>query len=454
MVFQTPVMLSDGLCDNNMLYIKREDLLPFSFGGNKVRIAEEFFTDMKRQGKNCMIGYGSTKSNLCRVLANMCYSRGVRCHIISTEDNCGAYVETNNSRLVNASGAIVHHCTKENVAVKVEQVINQCKEEGYSPYYIYGNIYGKGNEAVPVRAYAKVHSEIREQYDYIFLATGTGMTQAGLLAGKHKDHSNEKIIGISVARSKEQEIRIIREYLDAYYKSIGQNVESGDEILVEDKYMGEYGSYTPHILDTIKKVYLTNGIALDTTYTGKAFAGMLDYIRENNIVQKRILFLHTGGTPLFWDNMNQIFHQSVTHDMLDRYIRKMDLELPIPLSQRVDISEYVNKIYEKAHIVARVENGEIVSAVIGYIENLIGNMSYITMVGTLSIARHKGYATEMLRKYILDCKQKKLEGIHLYTDWGNKAAIHLYKSLGFVCANECDRHKDKVHMIYRFGKEN
>ena len=38
----TPVSMSNLRIDGNKLYIKREDLLPFSFGRNKVRIAEKF----------------------------------------------------------------------------------------------------------------------------------------------------------------------------------------------------------------------------------------------------------------------------------------------------------------------------------------------------------------------------------------------------------------------------
>ena len=44
-----------------------------------------------------------------------------------------------------------------------------------------------------------------------------------------------------------------------------------------------------------------NGIPLDPTYTGKAFWGMLQYLKDHGIRGKRILFLHTGGTPLFFD---------------------------------------------------------------------------------------------------------------------------------------------------------
>ena len=46
------------------------------------------------------------------------------------------------------------------------------------------------------------------------------------------------------------------------------------------------------------------------TYTGKAFYGMVKYLEENQIqgkqIQgKQILFLHTGGTPLFFDFLEQ-----------------------------------------------------------------------------------------------------------------------------------------------------
>lgn len=62
----------------NEFYIKRDDLLPFSIGGNKVRIAEAFYQDMKAKGGDTMIIYGSRHSNLCRVLSDLCFSRGTK----------------------------------------------------------------------------------------------------------------------------------------------------------------------------------------------------------------------------------------------------------------------------------------------------------------------------------------------------------------------------------------
>ena len=66
----------------NRIFIKREDLLPFSLGGNKVRIAEAFFEDMRQKGCDVLVGYGNVRSNLCRVLANRCFHEHIPCYII------------------------------------------------------------------------------------------------------------------------------------------------------------------------------------------------------------------------------------------------------------------------------------------------------------------------------------------------------------------------------------
>lgn len=42
-IIRTPITQLHHNENSNHYYIKRDDLLPFSFGGNKVRIAEEYF---------------------------------------------------------------------------------------------------------------------------------------------------------------------------------------------------------------------------------------------------------------------------------------------------------------------------------------------------------------------------------------------------------------------------
>ena len=48
------------------------------------------------------------------------------------------------------------------------------------------------------------------------------------------------------------------------------------------------------------------GLPLDSTYTGKAFLGMKKYIDKERISGSHVLFIHTGGTPLFFDDFRKM----------------------------------------------------------------------------------------------------------------------------------------------------
>ena len=208
------------------LFIKREDCLPFSFGGNKLRICLEFLKDMQTQQKNCMIGYGSLSSNLCRVLANLCSYYGIKCFIVYAVDD--RIKPTFNSELVSQSGAEIITCSKQHIAETIDAVFKKCDQLGLNPYYINGNKYGIGNEHVYPRGYCKVYREILKQerqlskhFDYIFLPSGTGMTQSGLIVGVAEARTQSKIIGISVSRESFKQSEIILNYLNKYTLSGG-----------------------------------------------------------------------------------------------------------------------------------------------------------------------------------------------------------------------------------------
>jgi D-cysteine desulfhydrase len=304
-----PLKFNDGL---NTFYIKRDDLLPFSFGGNKVRIAQKYFEDMNKKGCDCIIAYGNSRSNLCRVIANMSKSKGIPCFVISPADDSGERIETNNSIIVKAMGANIIPCIKSNVANTVERTMDKCRLQGLNPYYIYGDIYGKGNEKVAVQAYVEAYDEIKQYenenrvvFNYIFHASGTGITQSGLICGSMLHGDDRHIIGISVARDAEGGYKAIFDNVFAYMQ---RQEGTTNAVYFEDKYLaGGYGKYNDQIEDTIKRMLNEDGIPLDTTYTGKAFWGMTGYLKENLIEGKNILFIHTGGLPLFFDKLVTVF---------------------------------------------------------------------------------------------------------------------------------------------------
>lgn len=310
----TPIQKLDFPNNRNVrLYCKREDLLPFSLGGNKVRIGRAFFNDMLEKGKDCMIVYGNSRSNLCRVLANLCCAHKVPCYMIcSGEAGEEAGIETNNSRLMKWLGAEVIPCEKTNIAQTVEETMNRLTAEGKHPYYIFGDKFGTGNEGTPVQAYIDGYREIRaweEQegilFSHIFFASGTGSTQCGLVSGKILEQGPEKIVGISISsREYDRAMNVmqtgIREYFEKHHLELPEHFAK--ELHLEMAYrQAGYGQYDDRIMHVIREEFCRNGLPLDPTYTGKAFWGMKEYIEEHHLEDCDVLFLHTGGTPLFYD---------------------------------------------------------------------------------------------------------------------------------------------------------
>lgn len=219
---------------------------------------------------------------------------------------------TNNTRFIEWSGTEIVHCKKTEIAETVEAQMNRLREMGKKPYYIYGDKTGRGNEGTAAAAYAEAYEEIREfekkigwEFDYIFLPSGTGATQSGLLCGHFQAEDKKKIMGIMISsREKERMFSIIQEGIEEYHKKSGRGLKTDyeKEIFLLDEYrIGGYGLYDERVKECIRRQYRTNGIPLDPVYTGKAFRGMEEYIKENHIKNSRILFLHTGGTPLFYD---------------------------------------------------------------------------------------------------------------------------------------------------------
>ena len=142
-------------------------------------------------------------------------------------------------------------------------------------------------------------------FDYIFHASGTGATQAGLTCGHLLARDKKRIVGILISsREYERAVSIIETGIREYLKGLGKefSMEDQKEIHLASEYTkGGYGQYDEEIEQCIREEFALNGVAMDGTYTGKAFLGMEHYIEEHQISGKKILFIHTGGTPLFYD---------------------------------------------------------------------------------------------------------------------------------------------------------
>lgn len=284
---------------NNHLWMKREDLLPFSFGGNKARKAELFFREIDAGQYDCVLTYGSGSSNHCRVVANACCRRGMRCFIISPEE---ASEPTFNSRMMELFGAEITTVPVAAVHDTIEKKLEDLRSAGMRPFFIEGGGHGNIGTEAYVQCYREIKDFEKEQnvrFDFIFFASGTGTTQAGLVCGQLLDGDDRQIIGISIARKNPRGRDVVLNSIRAY---LGDRI---DEKAIQnathfvDAYTNGYRKEDERVEQTIETVLKNYGIPLDATYTGKAFMGMTEYIKD--IRDKNILFLHTGGTPLFFD---------------------------------------------------------------------------------------------------------------------------------------------------------
>lgn len=299
-MIRTPVC-DLGQLQGNQLYIKREDLLPFSFGGNKARKAELFFQRIDAGGYDHVVTYGSGSSNHCRVVANECCRRGLPCTIISPD---GTAEETSNRQMMKLFGAEIIEVPVTQVHDTIERICETLRSAGANPFFIEGG--GHGNTGT--EAYVQCYREIREEeaerkirFDCLFFASGTGTTQAGLVCGQILDQDEREIIGISIARKNPRGRNVVLDSIRSYLGDSVSDEEIEKRTIFLDSYTSGYGEADRKVSETIQNVLMQHGIPLDPTYTGKAFFGMCEYLEANRIRNKNILFLHTGGTPLFFD---------------------------------------------------------------------------------------------------------------------------------------------------------
>ena len=315
---ETPIHFAVKAEGGQNIYVKREDMIPFSFGGNKVRFSAGYLADMEERGCDAMIIYGGYNSNLCRILSDACRMRGLPCSMIHNIDDAEEDENTPNARMIRAAGVREYPCHKgPAIADAVEQAMADFVQEGRKPYYINGDKTGHGNVHVPMRAYDAAYDEIVRyeeasgvHFSKIYLAASTCTTQSGLIAGSIRHGDDREIIGISVTRNKQRASEVILENLLEYFEKTGASAPSKDElaarIRVRDQYLaGGYALYDEEIERVIRETYLGAGIPLDPVYTGKAFRGMLADLDSASREDENILFLHTGGAPLFFEYLEK-----------------------------------------------------------------------------------------------------------------------------------------------------
>jgi len=292
------------------IYIKRDDLLGLTSGGNKTRKLEFLVADAIAQGADTLITCGAVQSNHCRLTLAAAVKEGLKCRLILEErvkDSYSPEASGNNFlfRLLGVETTKVVPLDSNFVDL-MQEVKDELAAEGRKGYIIPGG----GSNVIGATGYVACAQEILEQtfdmglnLDYVVTTSGSGGTHGGLLVGLLGNNSNIPIIGVSVRANKEKQEKMIFDLAQRTADHVGCNTEIPREAVnVVDDYVGAgYSVPTDEMVEAVQLLARTEGILLDPVYTGKAMSGLMGLIRKGHFKKDdNVLFIHTGGSPALY----------------------------------------------------------------------------------------------------------------------------------------------------------
>lgn len=291
------------------LWVKRDDLSGLALGGNKTRKLEFLCAAAQAEGADTLITAGAIQSNHCRQTAAAAAKLGFACKLALVGHE--PKQPSGNLLLDRLLGAEVRWTSKAHREATLQKIAEETTAASGKPYVIpYG-----GSNAIGAAAYAYALEELLAQGirpNWIVLATSSGGTQAGLVAGAQWLGYAGNILGISVDEPKAHLAARVTLLAQEISNQLGQRVEIGsDRVLINDDYLGAgYAVMGEPEREAIHMFADYEGLLLDPVYTGRAAAAMIDLIRKGHFKKEdQVLFWHTGGTPaLFTD----LYRQALT----------------------------------------------------------------------------------------------------------------------------------------------
>jgi L-cysteate sulfo-lyase len=290
--------LSAHLGAGPRLLVKRDDAIPFAFGGNKVRKLAFVAADAKARGAATLITAGGVQSNHARATAAAAAKLGMAALLVANGE--AASQPSANALLDRLLGAdVVYVPTREQRAPTMAALSDRLRFEGRHPYVI------PVGASMPLGAlgFVLAISELADQMpppDVIVHSSSSGGTQAGLVAGCRLLGLPTRVVGVSAdtaAAALEADVRTIVKGVFELLSIDPTGLAEEPEVEVDDAFVGGgYGMPTVASREAIVLAARTEALFLDPVYTSKAMAALIDYVRQRRFSDSQtVLFWHTGG---------------------------------------------------------------------------------------------------------------------------------------------------------------
>jgi 1-aminocyclopropane-1-carboxylate deaminase/D-cysteine desulfhydrase-like pyridoxal-dependent ACC family enzyme len=287
------------------LLMKRDDLLAFGGGGNKVRKMQTVAAEALAGRYDTLITCGGVQSNHARVTAAAGAALGLSVILVANGAKPAAL--TGNARLNALFGADVRYvASREERAPAMAAIADALKASGKKPMIV------PLGASTPLGAigFARAIKEIAEldapfRPTAIVHSTSSGGTQAGLIIGSALFGLTHEIIGISADDPADALKATISELIAGAAAMVGakpSTAGAGAPVNVDDTFVGEgYGVPSSASIEALELTARAEGIVLDPVYTAKAMAGLIARVRDGAWrAEDTVLFWHTGGVPGFF----------------------------------------------------------------------------------------------------------------------------------------------------------
>ncbi|HEU5295088.1 MAG TPA: D-cysteine desulfhydrase [Burkholderiaceae bacterium] len=289
------------------VWIKRDDLLGLSPGGNKTRKLEFLVADALSKGADTLITCGAPQSNHCRITLAAAVKEGLKCRIVIEERVPDSYRvdASGNQFLFRLLGveAITVVPAGTDMAVAMQRVADELEASGRKGYVIPGG----GSNALGGLGYVACAQELQQQcfehglrFDCVVVGSGSSGTHGGLLAGFLGNRIATPIVGIGVSRDPPQQAPLVHAEAQAVFELLGLELRVPPDAVrcVGGYWQPKYSVPNARMVEAVQLLARSEGILLDPVYTGKVMAGLIGLAREGEWrAGERVLFMHTGGMP-------------------------------------------------------------------------------------------------------------------------------------------------------------
>ena len=290
--------LRDAIGMKAQLLTKRDDAIPFGFGGNKVRKLTLVGAKAIADGADTLITCGGVQSNHCRATAAAAARLGLACHIVANGTKPDR--PTGNALLVAMYGAnLTYVSSRAERAPMMERIAVGLSAIGRRPVIIpLGASTALGAMAIALGVRELVAQGVEP--DVIVHACSSGGTQSGLIAGCALYTPRTRVIGISADDPAEEIRAVVLRLVGEMEAELGLAtgaLGAADRCEVDDSMIGDgYGIPSDASREAQQLAASTEALVTDHWYTAKAMAGLIARARTGDFARDHtVLFWHTGG---------------------------------------------------------------------------------------------------------------------------------------------------------------